>query len=137
MPADGWRLARAYSEGCSVGRVLIPMCSVENITMSVSPCESPLDRLELASPASLCRTVVVADRDGLHLRTCLAVVAALRGHQAHVTIRTNGRVEDATSILGLISLAASPGTELVLSATGPTAEEALDAVAMVLTNNAA
>jgi phosphocarrier protein HPr len=82
------------------------------------------------------RAVVVGDPDGLHLRRCFAVVNSLRRYQARVTIRTNGQVEDAASILGLMTLAASQGTELILAATGPAAKEALEAVATVLTDNA-
>jgi phosphocarrier protein len=92
---------------------------------------------ESALQASITRTVILADPDGLHVRRCLAVVNALRRHQAQVSIRTSGQAEDAASILGLLSLAASQGTELILSATGPTAQEALESVASVLTDNVA
>lgn len=81
--------------------------------------------------ASLTRVVVVADPDGLHLRICLAVVHAVQRHQADVTIHGNGQVVDAASILGLLSLAAIPGTELLLSAKGPNGGEALEAIAQL------
>jgi phosphotransferase system HPr (HPr) family protein len=86
--------------------------------------------------AGLTRRVVLSDPDGLHLRRCLAVVNALRRHQAQVTIRTRDRAEDAASMLGLMSLAASQGTEFTLSASGPMAEQALEAVARVFTDHA-
>jgi len=104
--------------------------------MSLSPDASTICAPEPPLQALITRAVVVADPDGLHLRRCLAIVNSLRRHQARVTIRTNGQVEDAASIIGLMSLAASQGTELILSATGPTAKEALEAVATVLTDNA-
>jgi phosphotransferase system HPr (HPr) family protein len=93
---------------------------------------------EALSPSLITRAVVVADPDGLHLRRCLAVINALRQCHARVTIRMKTQVEDAASILGLMSLAATQGTELLLSATGPTAKEAkeaVEAVAAVLTDN--
>jgi phosphocarrier protein HPr len=85
-----------------------------------------------AAQASLTRHVVVADPDGLHLRNCLAVVKAVQQYQAQVTIRGNGQLVDAASILGLMSLAALPGTELTLSASGPTAVEALEAISQLI-----
>ena len=66
----------------------------------------------------------------------MALVAAERRHHAQVTIHKNGQTENAASILSLLSLAAVPGTELLLSATGPEAQPALEAVALLLAGNA-
>ena len=82
--------------------------------------------------ASIRRTVAVANRHGLHLRACLAVVQMARQYQAKIMLHKDGQAEDATSILGLISLAATSGTTLILSATGPEAQEAISAVAGLL-----
>jgi phosphocarrier protein HPr len=85
--------------------------------------------------AAVRRTVVLANRHGLHLRTCLAIVQTARQHQAKVTLHKDGQAEDATSVLGLLSLAATPGTTLMLAATGPEAQEAMAAVASLLTRD--
>jgi phosphocarrier protein HPr len=90
------------------------------------------DRQSRASHASLTRAVFVGNSAGLHLRTCMALVAAVRQHQAQVTIEKDGQAENAASMLGLLSLAATQGTRLLLSATGPEAHLALEAVAQVL-----
>ncbi len=90
------------------------------------------DRQSPAPHASLTRTVLVGNSAGLHLRMCMALVAVVRQHQAQVTIEKDGQTEHAASILGLLSLAATQGTRLVLSATGPEAHLALEAVARVL-----
>ena len=74
------------------------------------------------------RKVVVISRHGLHVRPCLAIVNTVNRHQANVTVQKGSQMVDATNMLGLISLGASQGTELVLSATGPQAENALDAL---------
>jgi phosphocarrier protein len=74
------------------------------------------------------RTVVVSNPQGLHARPCLAIVNALRGLSATVKIRNGKQVVDATSILQLMTLAATEGTELVLLAKGPDADKALDAL---------
>ena len=67
--------------------------------------------------------------EGLHLRPCSAIVNTVSRHLAKVMIQKGSQVADAASILDLLSLAATQGTELVLSATGAEAEEALEAVA--------
>ena len=74
------------------------------------------------------RTVKVNDKRGLHLRPCSAIVDTVGKHQAKVIVQKGSQSTSAASILGLISLEAIPGTELVLSATGEEAEEALEAV---------
>jgi phosphotransferase system HPr (HPr) family protein len=78
------------------------------------------------------RTVFVTNRQGLHVRVCSAIVTAVKKHRANVTIRRGSQTVDAASILDLLLLAASQGTELVLSAGGSEAEEALEAVAGLL-----
>jgi len=92
---------------------------------------SNLSPLRCRPQGSQIRVVRVTDPSGLHLRRCLAVVNAVRKHEARVTVVGNGQIVDAASILGLLSLAAIPGTELVLSAKGPTADEALEDIANV------
>jgi phosphotransferase system HPr (HPr) family protein len=76
--------------------------------------------------------VILLDPGGLNLRKCVDIVHTLQRHRAQVTIRRDERVEDAASILGLMSLAAPCGTEVLLSATGPTAIAAVEDVAQVL-----
>lgn len=83
---------------------------------------------------SATRTVFVRNPDGVHLRTCSAIVNAVGRHQATVTIQKENQAVDANSILGLMLLAATPGTRLVLAATGAEAEEALDSVTRLLTS---
>jgi phosphotransferase system HPr (HPr) family protein len=50
------------------------------------------------------------------------------GFQASVSVNFDGQTADAASVLELLSLAVGPGDQLVLSARGPQAEEALDAL---------
>ncbi len=79
--------------------------------------------------ATCTRTVTVTNVDGLHARPCVAIVKTVSKHQAQVTIHKGSQSVDAGSILDLLSLGATQGTELVLAATGDEAEEALNAVA--------
>ncbi len=52
----------------------------------------------------------------------------MQKHDAQVTIHRNGQSVDAASILDLLSLGATQGTKLLLSAKGRQAEEVLDAL---------
>ena len=71
-------------------------------------------------------TVVVTNRDGLHARPSLAIVNTVGRYQANVTVQKGSQAGDASSVLDMMSLAATQGTELVLSATGPDAVEVLE-----------
>ncbi|MCY2994938.1 MAG: HPr family phosphocarrier protein [Planctomycetota bacterium] len=82
------------------------------------------------------RTVRVSHVQGLHLRPCSAIVSEVRKHRAQVMVRNGGRTANAASIFDLLSLAAPQGTELVLSALGAEAGEALEAVAGLLADDA-
>ena len=72
------------------------------------------------------RTVIVTNRHGLHARPCSTIVNAVGRHQANVTIQKGSQTVDASSVLDLMTLAATQGTELVISATGPEATEVLE-----------
>jgi phosphocarrier protein len=80
------------------------------------------------------KTVLVSNAHGLHARPCLAIVNTIGRFQATVTVRKGDETADASSILGLMSLAAPQGTELGLLAEGPEAKEALEALVRLFAN---
>jgi phosphotransferase system HPr (HPr) family protein len=82
-----------------------------------------------ASNGRATRHVVVLNPAGLHARPSLAVVQTVRRFQSKVEVQTSRQTVDAGDILQLLGLGAIQGTELTLSATGPDAEQALDALA--------
>lgn len=75
------------------------------------------------------RKVTILNPAGLHARPSLAVAQTVRGSQSKVEIRSPSQTVNAADILQLLSLGATQGTELELSATGPDAEQVLDALA--------
>ena len=93
------------------------------LLLSVGEVHLPKMQTETAT-----RTVVVTNPHGLHARPSLVIVKTVKGYDAKVTIRRDGQIVDAASILDLLSLGASQGTELVLSAKGRQAEEVLEAL---------
>ena len=78
------------------------------------------------------RAVTVRNRLGLHARAAARFVHAANGFRSRVTLSRDGRTMDGKSILGMLLLAASEGTELELSAEGDDAEEALTALAQLV-----
>ena len=79
------------------------------------------------------RTVVVANRAGLHARAALMVFNLARTFQAKVEIVTDRQRASANDMLQLLSLGAGQGQELILEATGADAQSALDALAQLFT----
>jgi phosphocarrier protein len=75
------------------------------------------------------REVEIVNRLGLHARAAARFVQAASRFRARVTVSRDGRVMDGKSILGILLLAASQGTRLVVSADGDDEEAAVDALA--------
>lgn len=81
------------------------------------------------------RSVTIASRVGLHARPAAIFVKAASEQPASVTIVKTGSGADpvdASSILGIMTLGAEFGDEVVLSSDGDGAEESLDALATLL-----
>ena len=78
---------------------------------------------------SATRKVIIVNPAGLHARPSLAVSQIVRGSQSKVEIHTPRQTVNAADVLQLLSLGAPRGTELVLTAAGPDAEQVLDALA--------
>jgi phosphocarrier protein len=72
--------------------------------------------------------IVVSNRLGLHARAAAKLAHLLGGFRAHATLGFRNRSVNAKSILGLMTLAAPLGSELLLTLDGPDEAEALAAV---------
>jgi phosphocarrier protein HPr len=83
----------------------------------------------------LSRDVVIANRRGLHARAAARFVQCAERFDAAITVSRDGHTVGGTSIMGLMMLAAAPGTTLRISATGPEAEAALTALAELVSGN--
>jgi len=78
------------------------------------------------------RNVVICNRRGLHARAAARFVKLAFEFDAEVTVAKNGASVSGRSIMGLMMLAAGPGTSLELCATGPDAERAVAALAALI-----
>jgi phosphocarrier protein len=86
-----------------------------------------------ASAGHIRRTVVIRNKRGLHARAAARFVKLAWQFDAEVTVRKNGTTVSGRSIMGLMMLAAGPGTEIELAATGLDAERAVAALADLVT----
>ena len=72
--------------------------------------------------------VTVVNRKGLHARASAKFVRMAEGFKAEIIVTRDGHSVGGTSIMGLMMLAAGPGSQLHLSAEGPEGPEALEAL---------
>jgi phosphotransferase system HPr (HPr) family protein len=80
------------------------------------------------SESKLSRTVVVINPQGVHARPADLIVKAANRFVSTVEIVKGHERVDAKSILAIFTLAALPGTELLIEADGPDAAEAVTAL---------
>lgn len=78
------------------------------------------------------RTITVTRDTGLHARPAREVSETARSFDADVMFAANDRGARATSPLELTALGVESGDPVTVSADGPEASEALDAIAAVL-----
>lgn len=84
--------------------------------------------------AKAAQRVVIVNQRGLHARAAARFVKLAGGFDAAVTVTAKGTAVPGLSIMGLMMLAAGPGTELQISATGSDADSAVTALATLVTN---
>ncbi|HZB91411.1 MAG TPA: HPr family phosphocarrier protein [Stellaceae bacterium] len=78
------------------------------------------------------RTVTIRNKRGLHARAAARFVKLAYAFDAEVMVAKNGAAVSGRSIMGLMMLAAGPGTAVELRATGPEAERAVTALAELI-----
>ena len=80
-------------------------------------------------------TVVIENHRGLHARAAAKFVETANKFNASVEVSRLGQTVSGNSILGLMMLAASKGSEIQLIGTGPECGAALDAIAKLIELN--
>ncbi len=74
------------------------------------------------------RTLNICNAKGLHARASAKFVKCAETFDAEVSVSRDGLTVPGTSIMGLMMLAAARGCDVEVEATGPQAEEALNAL---------
>ena len=80
------------------------------------------------------RELPITNKRGLHARAAARFVKVAEQFDAQVEVAKDGETVSGTSILGLMMLAASPGTTISINADGPEGPAVLDALATLVTN---
>lgn len=80
----------------------------------------------------ICLPVTVINKLGLHARAATKLVNCASRYESEVTVVRGTRVVNAKSIMGVLTLAASRGTELVIEADGPDEDDAARAVVALI-----
>mgnify|MGYP001765276133 CR=1 FL=1 len=82
--------------------------------------------------ATISREMAITNQRGLHARASAKFVKCAEGFNADITVSKDGQTVPATSIMGLMMLAASIGTSIKVDASGPDAEAAMAALAALV-----
>ena len=100
----------------------------------MTPAGSPAveDGLPITESRAVRVPVVLRNPLGLHMRPAAAFAKAAAKFQADVKVFKGTRAANGKSFTNLLMLAAGPGTELILQADGPDAEDAVRALADLL-----
>jgi len=80
------------------------------------------------------RALVIRNKKGLHARASAKFVMIVEQYDAEVWVTRGTECVGGTSIMGLMMLAAAPGTSITISATGPQAAAAVDALEALITS---
>src|ERR1700738_868795 len=83
-----------------------------------------------AQPAedAVVRAFVICNKKGLHARASAKFVQMVEKFDAEIRVTRGHETVGGTSIMGLMMLAAAPGTSITITATGREAAQAVDAL---------
>lgn len=78
--------------------------------------------------------ITIQNRTGLHARPAALFVQTASKFKSKITLEMDGRKVDAKSIMGIMSLGAAQGKQIVLKAEGEDAEASLTSLADLVNN---
>lgn len=88
--------------------------------------------LDAESADRVSREMLIVNQRGLHARASAKFVQVAGAHQAQVDVERDGVRVGGTSIMGLMMLAAGPGSTIRVSARGPDARAVVDALDLLV-----
>lgn len=86
------------------------------------------DTQERGADAGLSREFPIINRKGLHARATAKFVQCCEKYDAEITVSKDGETVGGSSIMGILTLGAGQGSSITVTASGPQAEAALDAL---------
>jgi phosphocarrier protein len=81
---------------------------------------------------AISKELLIINKRGLHARASAKFVQTVEKFSAEVWVTRGSETVGGTSIMGLMMLAAGPGTTIRVSATGPEAEPAIAAITQLV-----
>jgi phosphocarrier protein HPr len=85
-----------------------------------------------SAAAPIIRVLEICNKKGLHARASAKFVQTVEKFDAEVKVKRGNETVGGTSIMGLMMLAAGPGTTITVEASGPQAAEVVDALAALV-----
>jgi phosphocarrier protein len=82
--------------------------------------------------AEASRDLLIENKLGLHARAAARFVQAASRFESVIKVSRDGVEVDGKSIMGVLMLAAAKGSTITVTATGPDADEALEALAQLV-----
>jgi phosphocarrier protein HPr len=82
--------------------------------------------------APVVRVLEICNKKGLHARASAKFVQTVERFKADVKVKRGNEEVGGTSIMGLMMLAAGPGTTITVEATGTQASEVVEALAALV-----
>lgn len=79
------------------------------------------------------KNLVIQGQSGLHARPASMLVGLAQKFESTIQIELDHKLVDAKSIIGILSLAAGSGTEIILVADGSDEVEAVEAISELIT----
>ncbi|WP_196260011.1 HPr family phosphocarrier protein [Pelagibacterium limicola] len=83
---------------------------------------------------AICQRLTICNKRGLHARASARFVHIADYFDANVTVTRDGVTVGGTSIMGLMMLAAGPGSTILVQATGREARQAIEALTDLVNN---
>jgi phosphocarrier protein HPr len=87
----------------------------------------------LSSGGTIVREIPITNKRGLHARASAKFVQMVERFKADITVTRNNETVGGNSIMGLMMLSAGPGSSVIVSASGPEAREAIEALTTLVT----
>ncbi len=78
------------------------------------------------------RNLTVTNKLGIHARVATMMVQTMRKYSSQVTLAKDGVEVDARSVLGLLLLAATPGSEVLVRARGTDCQEVIQEISRLI-----
>lgn len=83
---------------------------------------------------AVCQQLTICNKRGLHARASARFVRTADFFDAQVSVTRDGVTVGGTSIMGLMMLAAGPGSTILVQATGKEARQAIEALTELVNN---